>query len=489
MPVPSAPPARATTVSAIVIAPPFGEHLVDSVRSVLAQDYPSECLEVIVVDGSRHPRASELLTVFGERVRRIVPTGATPSALDRAIAEARGEVIALQYAEDLWTPDKLSRQVALLRARPEVGLVFGDMAVVDDDGLELCASYWASSGITPHRGRPLGALMRGNFVPAGTLVVRAELRDRFLPLSAHPGCEDWWIASRVAEVAELDYVPAPLLRFRGPGRNLRLDAQGGIVLRDRLHELPLRRWLLTHLRSGAVAPVELLASCERFELSALTVAAELGLPVSVLVPVSERDAALAAGATRVGRAALASGDLPAASRAATRACGHDPEHEDVRGLLADVRAAVARTGVAAVERDAAQRPRGVSRRTALKLRSFVTLALADELVQLPELLRSYGATFGADDNASLLMVLTDASPAAVHELVAAVVQAGLDCDDSPDLVATTVATGGAVPAALVQRAAALLSRREQDGALGELPRVDADSVAQLRGWLDRGESP
>ncbi len=480
---------RATTVSAIVVAPPFGEHLVASLHSVLAQEYPSESLEVIVVDGSTHPRATALLAPFGERVRRVVPSGRGPAAIDRAIAEARGEVIALQYAEDLWTPDKLSRQVALLRARPEVGLVFGDMAVVDDDGLELCASYWAASGVTPHRGRPLGALMRGNFVPAGTLVVRAELRERFLPLSAHPGCEDWWIASRVAEVAELDYVPAPVLRFRGPGRNLCQDAHGGIVLRDRLHELPLRRWLLTHLRSGRIAPVDLLASCERLEHGAVAIAGELGLPVSVVVPVSERDAALASGAAAVGRAALRSGDLPAAARAAARACGHDPHNEDVRRLLADVRAAVAHEGAPAAEGLEGGRATAAPARAALKLRSFVTLALADELVQVPELLRSYGHTFVADDDASLLMVLTNSTPAAVHGLVAAVVQAGLDSRTGPDLVATAVTTGGSVPTALVQRAAALLSRREQDGALGDLPRVDADSVGQLRAWMDGGPRP
>ncbi len=472
-------------MTAVVVVPPFGEHVSESVRSVLAQDYPSERLEVIVVDPGNSPRAAELLAPFGERVRRVGPNGGHTAAIDRAIMQARGELIALQYAEDLWTPDKLRRQVALMRGRPEVGLVFGDMAVVDDDGAELCGSYWDASGLTPHRGRPLGPLMRANFVPAGTLVVRAGLRERFLPLSDHPGCEDWWIASRVAEVAELDYVPAPVLRFRGPGRNVRLDAEGGIAQPDRLHELPLRRWLLTHLRSGTIAPVDLLASCERFEHCAVALAAERRLPLSVVVPVTELDTALAAAAVRLGRSALRAGDLPAAARAAARACGYDPRREGVRRLLDAVRATVAREGSAAADGDMREAP-SASGRSTLKLRSFVTLALAEELVQAPELLRSYGETFADDDDASLLMVLDSAAPAAMHRLVSAVVQAGLDCSTSPDLVATAVAAHGVVPAALVQRAAALLSVHEQGGVLGELPRVDADSVAQLRVWMDGG---
>ena len=474
---------RAASVSAIVVAPPFGEHLVDSVRSVLAQDYPSDRLEVIVVDGNAGPRAAQLLAPFGERVRRVVPPDDGASALDAAIAQAGGELIALQYAEDEWTPDKLARQVALLDERPEVGLAYGDMAVVDDDGHELCASYWEASGITPHRGRPLGALLRDNFVPAGTLVVRAALRDRFLPLSVHPGCEDWWIAARVAEVAELDYVRSPVLRFRGPGRNVRPDAEGALAHPDRLHELPLRRWLLTQLRCGAVDPVDLLAGCERFEQCAVSVAGDRSLPLSVVVPVDERDVALAAAAVDVGEAALRGGNLLAAARAAARACGHDPSSGAVRRLLDAVRAMVAHEGGTAAANSAPARVPAAGR-TALKLRSFVTLALADELVQVPELLRSYAQTFADDDDASLLMVLSDPAPAAMHRLVSAVVHAGLDSRSSPDLVATTVTAGAPMPATLLRRAAALLSPYEQQGELGDLPRVDAESVGQLRAWME-----
>jgi len=450
---------RAPTVSAIVVAPPAPRRLGDAVAGVLDQDYPRERLEVLVIDGG---------------------AGDAPGAIDRAVAQARGELIALKHAEDEWLPDKLRRQVAVLAARPEVGLVFGDMAVIGDDGSELCDSYWAASGIAPQRGRPLGALMRGNFVPAGTIVVRTSLRERFAPLSAHPGCEDWWIAARVAEVAEIDYVTGPVLRFCPTGRNLGLAGPGRAVVRDELHELPLRRWLLTRLTGGAVAPVDLLASCERFEHSVHAAADERGLPPSGVVPVSEHDAAMATSAVRLGRSALRGGDLAAAARAAARACGFHPQREDVRRLLDSVRAVVAHEGDVDRRRVAFTSDAG---QPGLRLRSFVTLALADELVGAPDLLRSYADTFAEDDDASLLMVLTTATPSAVHGLAGAVVAAGLDSHEGPDLVATAV--GGPVPSALVHRAAALLSPHEQQGPLSDLPRVDGSSVSQLRVWMER----
>ena len=151
-----------------------------------------------------------------------------------------------------------------------------------------------------------------------------------------------------------------MLRFRGPGRNLRPDAEGGLAQPDRLHELPLRRWLLTQLRCGAggsrwtCSPAASASSTVR-----VSVAGDRGLPLSVVVPVDERDVALAAAAVDVGEAALRDGNLLAAARAAARACGHDPGSGAVRRLLDAVRAGVAHEGAAAadgVRRPASRRP-------------------------------------------------------------------------------------------------------------------------------------
>jgi glycosyltransferase involved in cell wall biosynthesis len=100
---------------------------------------------------------------------------------------------------------------------------------------------------------------------------------------------------------------------------------------------------------------------------------------------------------------------------------------------------------------------------------FTALAFADELVADPELLRGYGAQFGAADPATLVIhmdgtVDTDA-------LVAAVAAAGLDHDGGPDLLATDV-----VPAGL----RAIYSRRTGDERLAALPRLgDAAALARL----------
>ena len=70
-------------------------HLRPCIDSVLAQDYPAERLEIIVVDGDSDDASAAVVRSYGERVRllqnraRIVPT-----AMNIGIRAARGEIIA-----------------------------------------------------------------------------------------------------------------------------------------------------------------------------------------------------------------------------------------------------------------------------------------------------------------------------------------------------------------------------------------------------------
>src|SRR3977135_1949896 len=97
------------------------------------------------------------------------------------------------------------------------------------------------------------------------MMVRADLRERFHPLPDHAGWEDWWIAVRVAEVAELDYVSEPMLRYRFHGANMNLGAEQGQARAKAATEMPFRRWLRTDLRQGEVEPADLLVGCRLYE--------------------------------------------------------------------------------------------------------------------------------------------------------------------------------------------------------------------------------
>jgi len=86
--------------------------------SVIASDYPEDRLEVLVVDGASTDGTRDVIADWARshaRIRMVEnPRGNTPAALNRGLAEARGEVIARLDAHAALTPAYLSRAVEYL---------------------------------------------------------------------------------------------------------------------------------------------------------------------------------------------------------------------------------------------------------------------------------------------------------------------------------------------------------------------------------------
>lgn len=126
-------PAAAPTVS--VIMPVFnGAGLIgETIASLQAQHFGD--FEVVIVDDCSTDATREVLAAIGDPRLRVIATpenGGPVRARNRAMAEARGHYIAALDADDLCLPERLARQVAYLDANPDVVLVGGSAAVLDD---------------------------------------------------------------------------------------------------------------------------------------------------------------------------------------------------------------------------------------------------------------------------------------------------------------------------------------------------------------------
>jgi glycosyltransferase involved in cell wall biosynthesis len=99
-----------------------------AIRSALAQTYTN--FEVIVVDdGSRDGTADAVREASKEDARvRLVqqPNRGLAGARNTALRAARGEYFALLDSDDLWEPQVLAEQMAVLEARPDVDIVTGN---------------------------------------------------------------------------------------------------------------------------------------------------------------------------------------------------------------------------------------------------------------------------------------------------------------------------------------------------------------------------
>src|SRR5207237_5486818 len=107
---------------------------------------------------------------------------------ERAIGLCAGDLIALSDQDDVWLPAKLARLEEEFARSPEVGLVFSDADVVDDEGRATGRRLWETVGLRRaererlRAGKSVGDLLSGSTVTGATMAVPACLPALALPL-------------------------------------------------------------------------------------------------------------------------------------------------------------------------------------------------------------------------------------------------------------------------------------------------------------------
>ncbi len=119
-----------------VIMPCYnGEKFIDeAIESVINQTYKN--WELIIVDDGSTDKSKKIINNYlsDERIYYICHTKniGIPSARNTGINTSGGEFIALLDQDDKWLPNKLDLQIdKFYESKPEVGLVFGNIDVVD----------------------------------------------------------------------------------------------------------------------------------------------------------------------------------------------------------------------------------------------------------------------------------------------------------------------------------------------------------------------
>lgn len=140
---------------------------------------------------------------------------------ERAIRLAVGDVIALTDQDDVWLPEKLRRIEHCFIRRPEVGMVFTDAEVVDENLQPLGYRLWESVGFdNAHRrlvrsGRVLDVLLPGWTVTGATLAFRSKFKNLIVEIPTNLALiHDGWIALMIASVAEVAFIDEPLIKYR-----------------------------------------------------------------------------------------------------------------------------------------------------------------------------------------------------------------------------------------------------------------------------------
>jgi glycosyltransferase involved in cell wall biosynthesis len=174
-----------------VILPAYNgrEVIRKAIDSALAQDVP---LRLIVVDDGSSDDSAAIARSYGPSVTVITQANRGVSgARNTGLAAARAPYVALLDQDDIWQPGKLARQLKLIEAHPDVGLVFTDMVLLKSDGSIVEDGFLLTT--PPYAAldrQPLGdsaymlpealaaAVVRFNFISPSTVLLRREaIRD------------------------------------------------------------------------------------------------------------------------------------------------------------------------------------------------------------------------------------------------------------------------------------------------------------------------
>lgn len=110
------------------------KYLEDAIRAVFAQTY--EDWELILVDDGSTDRSLDIANAIGDSRVRVISDGEKrrlPSRLNQITREARFDFVARMDADDLMSPHRLEKQMAVLENYPQIDLVTSGLCSISDD--------------------------------------------------------------------------------------------------------------------------------------------------------------------------------------------------------------------------------------------------------------------------------------------------------------------------------------------------------------------
>ncbi|MGZ8698105.1 MAG: glycosyltransferase family 2 protein, partial [Gaiellaceae bacterium] len=135
------------------------------VENLLALDYPTDRLEVVVASDDSTDGTNQLVEAVAAREPRVrlldCERGGKVAAQNRAVRESSGDVVAFSDANATWAVDALRRLVANL-ADPEVAYVCGQLRLEAADGGNQEGLYWRYEMKLREAESALGSIAGGN---------------------------------------------------------------------------------------------------------------------------------------------------------------------------------------------------------------------------------------------------------------------------------------------------------------------------------------
>ena len=220
-------PAIEDLVSVIIPAYNRAAYIGEAIDSILAQTWPH--YEILVVDDGSTDNTWAILKQYEAegKIRLFSHPGhvnrGQAASINLGLRHMRGEYVLVLDSDDYVMPEKLEKQVAYLKAHPDVGLVYSNGYFVKADG-EILWPYHAKDHQDP--GDPNAVLLDCYMALPVNALVRRSVYDQVGEFEeSFRAAQDHDMLIRMAEVTRFGYIPDFLFCYRRHGDSISAKRQ------------------------------------------------------------------------------------------------------------------------------------------------------------------------------------------------------------------------------------------------------------------------
>lgn len=174
-------------------------------------------IEIIAIDDKSTDNTLELLRARSDARLRVISHDVNRGhvyTVNEGLAAATGTYVVRVDPDDRHRPEFLVRTVPILERHAEVGLVYGDVALIDSDGNVTKARTDEIHGGRDFKGNELIPLLKRNFICAPAVIARREAWMQAWPIPSGLAFNDWYFNVMLARRWEFAYVDEVLAEYR-----------------------------------------------------------------------------------------------------------------------------------------------------------------------------------------------------------------------------------------------------------------------------------
>jgi glycosyltransferase involved in cell wall biosynthesis len=209
-------------ITVLIDAYNYGRFIEQAIDSVMAQDYPMEQVEILVVDDGSTDDTPERVKKYGGAIRYLrKENGGQASAFNLGFAEAQGELVLTLDADDYFLPGKVQRVVDEFEKHPAVGTIYHRLVELEEQSGRLREARFAFHPMSGFLPDDREKLLRYRAHQTSSLAFRRAVLERVMPMPESMRISaDAFIELLAVLLAPILAIDEPMAVYRVHGENL-----------------------------------------------------------------------------------------------------------------------------------------------------------------------------------------------------------------------------------------------------------------------------